>query len=253
MVKGLDTFKAFFRDFTNHYVLIGGVAATVAMEEAGGSFRATKDFDLVLVVEVLDAEFGRRFWEFVAAGGYEIREKSDGSPVFYRFSKPADPSFPAMIELFSRAHHEIKLDEGASLTPLPIEESVSSLSAILLDEDYYQFVVSGQNTADEISWVGADRLIPLKASAWLDLSARREAGEPVDEKNVKKHINDVVRLSQLIAAELRVDLPGKVMEQFQEFLQRLRSSEISMKDLGMGHTTLDVVADLLEAVFVAPR
>lgn len=250
MVRGLETFKEFFRDFTNRYVLIGGVAATVAMEQGGGSFRATKDFDLVLVIEALDADFGRRFWAFVTAGGYEIREKGDGTPVFYRFSKPADSSFPAMLELFSRSQDALTLEEGATLTPLPIEEGVSSLSAILLDEDYYQFVVTGQNTADGISWVGADRLIPLKASAWLDLSAKREAGEPVDERNVKKHINDVVRLSQLIAPELRIVLPGKVMEQFREFLQRLLTSGISLKDLDMGHTTLDAVADLLETVFV---
>ncbi|MCP1617467.1 hypothetical protein FBY21_2075 [Pseudomonas sp. SLBN-26] len=251
MVRGLDTFKDFFRDFTDRYVLIGGVAATVAMEQGGGSFRATKDFDLVLVVEALDAEFGRRFWEFVAAGGYEIRERSDGSPVFYRFSKPADSSFPFMLELFSRSQDGIQLEERASLTPLPIDEGVSSLSAILLDGDYYQFVVTGQIAADGISWVGADRLIPLKASAWLDLSARREAGEQVDERNVKKHMNDVARLSQLIAPELRVTLPGNVMEQFREFLPRLRTSGISLKDLDMGHTTLDAVTDLLEAVFVA--
>lgn len=152
MVRGLDTFKDFFRDFTDRYVLIGGVAATVAMEQGGGSFRATKDFDLVLVVEALDAEFGRRFWEFVAAGGYEIRERSDGSPVFYRFSKPADSSFPFMLELFSRSQDGIQLEERASLTPLPIDEGVSSLSAILLDGDYYQFVVTGQIAADGISW-----------------------------------------------------------------------------------------------------
>lgn len=251
MVKGLDTFRAFFRGYTDRYVLIGGVAATVAMARVGGAFRATKDFDLVLVVEALDAEFGQRFWEFVQAGGYAIRQRNDGKPVFYRFSKPGDPTFPAMLELFSRAGDGILPAEGAVLTPLPIEEGISSLSAILLDDDYYRFVVTGRNADGGISWVDADRLIPLKASAWLDLSARREAGEPVDERNVKKHINDVARLTQLLAPGLRVALHGRVMDQFREFLPRFRESALALKSLDMGHTTVDAVADLLETVFVA--
>lgn len=55
MVRGLDVFRRHFADFTDRYVLIGGVAATLAMEEAGLDFRATKDLDLVLIIEALDA------------------------------------------------------------------------------------------------------------------------------------------------------------------------------------------------------
>ena len=35
------------------------------MENEEMSFRATKDIDLVLIVEALTADFGRKFWEFV--------------------------------------------------------------------------------------------------------------------------------------------------------------------------------------------
>ena len=53
MIKGLDVFRLHFEHYTDRYVLIGGVAATLAMEEAGLDFRATKDIDLVLVVEAM--------------------------------------------------------------------------------------------------------------------------------------------------------------------------------------------------------
>lgn len=43
MIKGLDVFRRHFEHYTDRYVLIGGVAATLAMEEAGLDFRATKD------------------------------------------------------------------------------------------------------------------------------------------------------------------------------------------------------------------
>lgn len=104
MVRGLDVFQSWFADYADQYVLIGGTAASLTMEEAGLAFRATKDLDIVLHVEALTAAFGQAFWRFVDAGGYEIRQASDtGKPIFYRFQKPADDRYPAMVELFARA------------------------------------------------------------------------------------------------------------------------------------------------------
>lgn len=34
------------------------------------------------------------------------------------------------------------------MTPLPMDEDISSLSAILLDDDYYQFLKQGTITVD---------------------------------------------------------------------------------------------------------
>lgn len=104
MVKGLDVFQRWFAEHSDQYVLIGGTAATLAMEEAGLEFRATKDLDVVLHVEALTPQFGQTFWRFIEAGGYAIRQASEtGKPIFYRFQKPSDASFPAMVELFARA------------------------------------------------------------------------------------------------------------------------------------------------------
>jgi hypothetical protein len=91
MVKGLDIFQEHFAGHSDQFILIGGTAATLAMEEAGLDFRATKDLDIVLHIEALTSAFGKTFWRFVENGGYEIREASDtGKPVLYRFQKPAD-------------------------------------------------------------------------------------------------------------------------------------------------------------------
>jgi hypothetical protein len=40
MVKGLEIFKKHFNNHADQYVLIGGTACTVLMEEAGLEFRA---------------------------------------------------------------------------------------------------------------------------------------------------------------------------------------------------------------------
>ena len=47
MVKGLDQFRAHFEDFNDRYVLIGGAACFLALDEAGLDFRVTKDLDIV--------------------------------------------------------------------------------------------------------------------------------------------------------------------------------------------------------------
>jgi hypothetical protein len=43
VVRGLEIFRTWFVDHVDQYVLIGGTAATLAMEEAGLEFRATKN------------------------------------------------------------------------------------------------------------------------------------------------------------------------------------------------------------------
>lgn len=94
MVRGLDTFKEFFRGFENQYVLIGGAACDILFSSNEGQFRATRDLDMVLIVEALTEEFGERFWEFVESGKYRKKAVSNGKPQFYRFDKPENDEYP---------------------------------------------------------------------------------------------------------------------------------------------------------------
>lgn len=64
------------------------------------------------------------------------------------------------------------------------EENISSLSAILLDDDYYEFLKQGKVTVDGVTVLDAAYLIPFKAKAWMDLTDRKAAGEHVDSKNI---------------------------------------------------------------------
>jgi transposase InsO family protein len=100
MVRGIDRFKDYFKDHTDKYVMIGGTACDIAMIQMGLDFRATRDLDIVLVVEAVDAEFGSLFWEFVKEGQYQNKQKSTGKSLFYRFDTPKDDTYPYMLELF---------------------------------------------------------------------------------------------------------------------------------------------------------
>ena len=65
MVEGLDTFQKCFADYEEQYVLIGGAACDILFESNEVNFRATRDLDMVLIVEALTPEFGEKFWKFI--------------------------------------------------------------------------------------------------------------------------------------------------------------------------------------------
>lgn len=249
MVKGLNVFRERFAGFGDRYVLIGGAAVEVAMGAAALQFRVTKDLDVVLHVESLDAEFARAFWDFVIDGGYEFREGSTGKSMLYRFSKPTDASFPHMIELFSRRPELIEPPADCHLTPLPIAEEVSSLSAILLDEEYYDFVWRGTRVHDGLSVLAPEYLVPLKARAWIDLEERNAHGEPVSRDDIKKHRNDIIRLSQLISPAERIALPDSIRDDVARFVSKALSEGAEPKVFGVIGMTLADVRSLLAAVY----
>jgi hypothetical protein len=141
--------------------------------------------------------------------------------MLYRFQKPGDSSFPAMLELFCRIPDGLRLAPDSHLTPIPIGDSVASLSAIILDDDYYAFIIRGSQVVDSLPWIGAEQLIPLKARAWLDLSDRKQRGEAIDAKDIRKHGNDVIRLSQLLTADSHIDLAPKIGRDMSAFLSAM--------------------------------
>ncbi len=61
MVKGLDTFRKYFAGYEDQYVLIGGAACDIVFESNDANFRATRDLDMVLIIEALTPEFGEKW------------------------------------------------------------------------------------------------------------------------------------------------------------------------------------------------
>ena len=159
MVKGLDTFRKYFEGYENQYVLIGGAACDIVFESNDTSFRATRDLDMVLIVEALTSEFGERFWKFIQDGRYRNKATNGEKPQFYRFDKPENELFPKMMELFCRSDFELR--EMTGVTPIYIDDTVSSLSAILLNDDYYNVLIKGKAVANGLSVLRPEYLIPI--------------------------------------------------------------------------------------------
>ena len=248
MVSGFTKFKERFQGFENQYVIIGGTACDLIMENEELPFRATKDVDIVLIVESITAEFGRQFWEYVKEAGYEHLNKSTGNAQFYRFTSPKSKEYPYMIEIFSKNPDFIILEDDAVLTPLPIDDEISSLSAILLNEAYYELLKTGQMMVEGIPVLSPTCLIPFKAKAWLDLKERKLNGEQVDSKNIKKHKNDVFRLAQLITVNTSPNTPHSMAVSSPRsslFLSEIADETVDLKSLGIRGTDKQKIIDML--------
>ena len=134
-MRGIEIFKQRFEVHKDKYVLIGGAACDVLFSKEGVAFRGTRALDVVLLVEAIDPAFGEAFWKFIQDGQYENKVKSSGKPQFYRFGNPARDEYPLMIELFSRTDEMFLKNQQEQLMPIHIDDEVSSLSAILLNQD----------------------------------------------------------------------------------------------------------------------
>ena len=220
MVRGLDIFRDFFADYRGCYVLIGGSACDVYFTDQEIPFRVTHDLDMILCVEALTPAFFNRFWEFIRAGGYVHRQKSDGHRQFYRFTAPTEPGYPAMLELFARKAGFLPENPEGHLTPIPAGEEASSLSGILLDQTYYDFVMPNHREIDGVTVLEPIALIILKAVAWLDLTVKKEQGDThAYGKDISKHKNDIARIVATIPVR-DYALPDTIKAKMREFMVR---------------------------------
>lgn len=129
MVKGLDTFRRYFEEYENQYVLIGGAACDIVFKNNDTLFRATRDLDMVLIVEALTPEFGEKFWKFIQDGRYRNKATNGERPQFYRFDKPENDSYPKndriaaelMLESVENLPTSVKSDIDAFIDSLEKE------------------------------------------------------------------------------------------------------------------------------------
>lgn len=212
MVAGMETFREAFYGYEDCYTIIGGTACDILMNNAHLAFRATRDIDMILLIENRFEEFGEVLWKFIKDGAYRCGWKSSD-----------------MI-----------------ITPLHVSDEISSLSAIMLNDDYYEFMIRGRKVVDGVGTLGAEHLIPFKMRAWLDLCRRKSEGEHVNSADIKKHKNDVFRLMNIINPDEAVTVPETVKDDIRQFIERMPEERINMKNIGLDMELEDALQVLMK-------
>lgn len=140
-------------------------------------------------------------------------------------------------------------DVPTGIVPLHIDDETSSLSAILLNEDFYNFMLKGRKIILGASVLGAEYLIPFKMYAWLDLKDRKARGEHVNERDLKKHKIDVFRLLQIVEPGKKIETTGNVNEAVLRFFEEIRDEIIPLKQIGLSLDMNEAVGVLKSIYF----
>lgn len=248
MINGLDHFREYFRSHSKNFILVGGVASYLLLDEAGAPrIRPTKDLDIVLLMKP-NEDFLTAIKEYIKLGGYEIQRGSKDQATFYRFQKPNDERFPVMIELFAAVDANFELSEGQHIIPVLNEGGVESLSAILLDDEYFSIIKKNAVEKNGIFILNDRALIPFKAKAYLEIKARNG-----DSREWKKHRGDIINLAvAFLTEESEERLTGEVKTHFVEFMGQFKkelTSEIILGACGQKISPQKVI-ELLESTFL---
>ena len=242
-------------EFRSHYVVIGGLATVMTLEERNLPARATKDVDMIIICQPEAKQYMKRFWEFIKTGGYKLwkPDDDDSHPSFYRFIKPESKDFPAQIELFSKVPEYVDVPKDVHIVHIPMEGYVSSFSAIIMDEAYYDFAVSHSEIVDGLRILKAEALIVLKAVAYNENLRRKKTGVAVDQRDIDKHKKDVYRLAYVFDGSERFEVNETIKEQLRTFVSEVEKSPIDggsmMRGQGIPAMGMDEFIGLIKGMF----
>ncbi|MCW0154647.1 hypothetical protein OIS37_16095 [Lactiplantibacillus plantarum] len=235
-----------FKNYQNDYVVIGGNAASILIGNQGGDFRQTQDYDIVILFENIQDDFSKVFFDYISNYEYDFCSGvNKDQHQYYRFTNPKDNSAPKMIEMFSRIPLDYSLKEHNHKTPLHFEDG-PSLSAIVLDDNYYSLLKLGKQvlTIDgvDIPTLKIPYLILLKAKAHLDMASRDHVSHHADKT---KHRNDIFRLIPYMdLSEYNIsEIPIAVLTDLKKFIETL-SEENSLTDNQLKSLKINTIIDV---------
>ena len=67
----------------------------------------------------------------------------------------------------------------------------------------------------------------------MDLKERKERVNHVDSRDIKKHKNDIIRLSMLLAPDNKIEVPDMIKNDLSQFIQNKDKEDINLKQLGI--------------------
>lgn len=260
-MEGLDKFREAFEAYSDNYVIIGGTACDITMSSTAVRPRATHDIDMIVIVEKMSPDFAERFWQFIREGGYrpEKRHRPEGEPPKYELYRFLDskPGYPEMIELLSRHPDILGEPKGLTIEPIPMDDDLSSLSAIIMDDDLYHFTIEHSHLTDGIRHADSAALIALKTRAYLNLLQEKQVGKHVNTKDIKKYRSDVLK-NLVIMEEAEVEAQESIVNCITDFAAAIRNdwaalAEPLAKAIEQDSTFVEALLERLNELFIVEK
>jgi len=111
-------------------------------------------------------------------------------------------------------------------------------------------LVKGRRLVDGFSVIELETIILFKIKAWLDMKKRKEAGENIDTKDIKKHKNDIFRLLANVSPTSRIESTNDIQNDVVQFIEQIKEDKPDLKNLGIRNTSLDEMLEILEGIFI---
>jgi hypothetical protein len=125
------------------------------------------------------------------------------------------------------------------------------LSAILLDDDYYNLLGQGTVRVQGLPVLNLEHLPVFKMKAWLELTSARQRGDHVNSGDIAKHKNDVFRLIAAADPAVRVPVPAPINEDVQAFVASVPLTPNDLANLGIRGYTPSEILQLVSETYVA--
>lgn len=257
IVDGIGMFERTFSKYKDSFIIIGGAACRATLSEGRYTPRKTKDIDMVLVLEHLDKEFIDAFWSFIRAGHYKCATRKDKEGqkkyVLYSFYDSL-LEYPAQIELLSRPVEGLGNPENHNIEAI-IMDDASYLSAIILEPDYYDYLIGHTEEKNGLRYASVDSIICLKVLAYLNLREDKRNGKHVNDDDFKKHRRDVVMAAASLAVGDEFAVPGTIRDSISRFIEAVNVDDGVRKSLRetlklQSESLLDEYLNMLDESFI---
>ncbi|WP_421318376.1 hypothetical protein [Aeromonas veronii] len=251
-MEGEAFLTEYMQKYTDDYILIGGNACALNFKNIGADFRATVDLDIVLITESANDHFYEHLWNYILEHGYEGKvykgDNTGGSA--YRFIQPEEnrmPNVPVQIELFSRKpeYFDAVLAKKPHITPIKTGQGISNFSAILLDDNVYEFIRSSRTSLERISTVNLECLFGLKSVAWHNNQVLFDEKKINDKSTVLKHPQDMVSIVGVIADPKNTSFPIPIFESLQYSRARFLSEDVRA-ELQASQSEIDLTIEYID-------
>lgn len=153
-----------------------------------------------------------------------------------------------MLELLSDRTMEFEDNDQVTL-PLVLEDDIVSLSAIMLNKEYYLFIMQNKREIKGIMIVNEIAIIPLKANAFLDLSEKKVNNPKLSSFDINKHKNDVYKLVQLLRNLPLDNIPDLIKQDITKFCETINDHPSILKQLNVAFVNVEEIKNILLNVY----